>query len=159
MAEDVDVHIDDRLIISALNTPGGGVFEWRDNTARKIIDVAIAASPINNPLNAVHRGGVVGTFKASWGFDRRGSNGHRVQATIYNGADHAEFVEFGRSPSSEYQRFSWTVWGGEIRSVGGRGTRGRVGDGTAGRDGKHVLRNATNAVMPGETGGTYTPLA
>ena len=140
MAEGVEVDIDDRAIITALNAPGRPVFRWRDEQARAITNRAINTSPVNSPLNAMHRGGAVGTYKASWGFDRVGSNGHVVRATIFNSADHADIVEFGRRGSSGYERFSWTRWGGEIRGVP---------HGTSGRPGKHILRNATNSVAPG----------
>jgi hypothetical protein len=158
MASDVRVEVDDIAIISALNTPGGGVYEWRDGVGHDIAMRAMITSPINNPLNAVHREGVVGTYKKSWAWGRQGSNGHRVRAIVFNSADHAEFVEFGRSASNKYQRFSWSRWNGDIRSVGGV-VEGRPRLGTRSRDGKHILRNACNSVMPGATGGTYTPLA
>jgi len=137
MASDVEVHIEDRAIISALNTPGGAVSNWRNEIAREVTNVAIGTSPVNDVLNAQHRGGKVGEFKASWGWDSVGSNGHRVRATIYNGARHAEYVEEGRSASFRRQRFSWTGWGGDIRDV--PSTRGRFG--------KHILRRALIAVM------------
>jgi hypothetical protein len=119
MAEGVRVTIDDRLIISALNTPGGGVFRWRDEVGSDIKVTAEAMSPINDPLNARHRGGVVGTYKAGWDWDRRGSSGHHVVARVTNSADHAIYVEFGRTASSKMQIFSWTAWGGDIRRIGG----------------------------------------
>lgn len=150
MIGDVRVNIDDRTVISACNTPGGVVYEWRDDVAVKITRAAIISSPVNDPANAYHRGGRVGTFKASWAFDRAGSNQHRVQATIYNGADHAEFVEFGRGASRKSQTFAWTQfpWPAIIRRVGYTGPRA----------GKHILRDATNRVMVTETGGAYSPL-
>jgi len=138
MAADVEVHVDDRAIITALNTPGGAVYEWRDQAAEGIIGIAIANSPVNDVLNAQHRGGVVGTFKASWAYDRVGSNGHRVRATVFNGADHAEFVEFGRAPSKGVETFSWRSFTppGDIQT--------RL-HGTIGYRGRHILRDATNA--------------
>lgn len=151
MAGGVDVHITDRAIITALNTPGGAVFDWRDDTAEKVGLRAIALSPINNPLDATHRGGLVGTYKASWGWDRVGSNGHEVRATIYNAAAHADIVEFGRNSSNGPEVFGWTqhVPPGEV-DVHLHGTRGRLG--------RHVLLNAVNGVMPEATGGTFVPL-
>jgi len=137
MAADVEVHISDRAIISALNTPGGAVSNWRDDIGDRVTTKAIVTSPVNDPMNAHHRGGEVGQFKRSWGWDRVGSNGHRVRATIYNGAPHAEYVEEGRKPSFKQQRFSWTGWRGESRTV----------PSTRGRQGKHILRDALLAVM------------
>lgn len=146
---DVDVDINDALIISALNSPGGSVARWRDEVAERIIGIARNSSPVNDVLNAVHRGGIVGTYKASWQWDRRGSNRHRVRATVINTADHAQQVEYGRGPTEGRETFSWTGWGGAIRSVK---------FGTRGWEGKHVLRDATNAVVPAATGGTVGPI-
>lgn len=150
MIGDVRVNITDRSVISACNTPGGVVFEWRDDVAEKITRAAIIASPVNDPLNAVHRGGEVGEYQRSWGFDRVGSNQHRVRATIYNGADHADIVEFGRRASFKSQVFSWGEFNppGDIRRVGF----------TRSRPGNHILRDATNRVMVTATGGAYSPL-
>lgn len=142
MASDVEVDISDVAIISALNTPGGGVFEWRDEVAHDVIGKAIAMSPVNDINNAVHRGGVVGTYKASWGFDRMGSNGHRVRAVIYNGSDHADLVEFGRGVSNSFEVFSW-------RSAVPPGSKVIREHGTRGYNGRHVLARAVNAVSPG----------
>lgn len=127
-------------IIRALNTPGGAVREFVDEVTNDTFVYAVDSSPVNDPLNAQHRGGVVGTYAASWGTDRRGSRGHRVIGRVFNTADHALFVEEGRGPAftpivkgvGGGQRFSWTVWGGRIRKVPYTGARG----------GRHVLRNA-----------------
>jgi Bacteriophage HK97-gp10, putative tail-component len=150
LASDVDVDIDDALIIRALNVPGGDVFEWRDDVAERIIAFARGASPVNDPLNAMHRGGAVGIYAASWSWSRVGSNRHRVRATVRNDADHAQLVEYGRGPSTGRETFSWTEWGGAIRTLR-RGTRGWGG--------KHVLRNAANAVLPAASGGTVGPIS
>ena len=160
MPSDVRVEITDVAIISALNTPGQPVARWRDETGVLIANRARERSPKNAVANARHRGGVTGTFRAGWHVAKRG-NQHRLTAIVSNVAPHAVYVEFGRSASTKLQRFSWTKWGGRIRTVGTRpnGKRYRAGKGTAERRGKHVLRNATNYVMPGRTGGTYTPLA
>ena len=154
MAVDVRVKISDATVISALNTPGGDVNEWRTEVEREVLEGVFLASPINDVLNAVHRGGAVGEFKASW-VTRRQGNGHRVGFQIENFSDHAIYVEEGRSASTKFQEFSWTGWGGEIRAVG-RGTGSPRG--TRGRDGKHILRDVTNRVLMRETGGAYTPL-
>ena len=137
MAEGVEVHVTDRAIISACNTPGGPVFEWRDMIGKEVTIHAMSISPINDVLNAQHRGGVVGEFIRSWGWDRVGSNGHTVRATVYNGADHAVYVEEGRSESRKWQTFSWSRWGGGVQTT----------DYTGPRPGKHVLRRALVAVM------------
>lgn len=159
MADGVDVDIDDRLIISACNTPGGGVYEWRDDAAVDVGLWATARSPVNDPSNARHRGrvrgsdpaNVPGLFKKSWGWDRMGSNGHRVRATIYNGAPHAQIVEYGRRDSVKWETFAWT--GHRPRGA----IRTHVG-GTRGRRGTFILHHATNTVMPTKVDG-YTPLA
>lgn len=146
MAAEVEVHITDRAIISALNTPGGDVFKWRDDVAVDTVRIAIGMSPVNDVLDALHRGGVVGTYKASWGFDRVGSNGHRVQATIYNGADHADIVEFGRRRSWRSETFAWTGH----RPPGAISTHEH---GTAARNGRHILRDATAVAVGAAVGG------
>ena len=136
MARDVEVKITDAKIIAALNTAGGPVYEWRNRVERALYTEARAHSPVNDPLNAVHRGGRVGTYLLSWRSDHRGSSGHHVVARVYNTADHARFVEEGRGPSTGPETFSWVKWAGDIRTV----TRNR------GYDGQHVLRDAANRV-------------
>ena len=153
MAAGVRVVVSDELIIKALNVPGQPVSNWRDRTGEMIISEAQANSPINDPLDAEHRGGIVGTYAASWYWDRYG-NQHVVGARVGNVADHAIYVEYGRSASRKYQRFSWTGWGGEIRAVGGDITSW----GTGARDGKFILRDATNSVMPTRCAG-YAPIS
>lgn len=150
MATDVRVEIRDATIISALNTPGGAVFRWRDETEEKVLAVAYATSPVNDPLNALHRGGVVGEFKQSW-VTRRYGNQHRVGFAIENFSDHADIVEFGRFRSFGHETFAWT----EHTPPGEIDTHPH---GTAGRLGRHVLQRAVNSVMPAATGGTFTPL-
>jgi hypothetical protein len=155
MPDGVRVHVTNQTVISALNTPGGAVYEWRDKVMHDIQDRAVLRSPVNNPANARHRGGVVGTYRRGWRTSRAGSNGHRVRLTVSNVADHATFVEFGRSASSKFQVFSWTRWGGRIGWVGAdtaanqerAGHYDRMGGATAARPGKHVLKNATNYVL------------
>lgn len=149
MPAGVEVDITDISVIKALNTPGGAVFEWRDDSAVAIVRRATFTSPVNDPFNATHRNWVIGTYIAAWGFDRKGSNGHQVRATIYNGAPHADLVEFGRSPSFRRERFGWTEHTppGSIRTHLG---------GTYGWSGHHTLRNAVNAV--GTTTGDWSPV-
>ena len=151
---DVRVIVNDATVISALNTPGGAVFEWRNETEAAVLAQAFMTSPINDPANTRHdtKGfrPPVGTYKASW-VTRRQGNGHRVGFAIENFADHAIFVEEGRGPSTGWERFSWAKGSppGAIR-VAKHGTRGW--------NAQHILRNAVNAVMPGATGGAYAPL-
>lgn len=142
MASRIDIDITDFEIISALNTPGGGAYEWRNKTAEEIKLRAEFMAPVNDALNEKHRASRRGLYKASFRWDKVGSGGHRVRARIYNIAEHAEFVEFGRAGSRKEQTFSWTEWGGRINTVGGK-----FGGGTAPRDGEHILRDATNRVM------------
>lgn len=151
---DVRVNITDASIISALNTPGGAVFQWRDQTMLQIANRAYDTSPVNNVGNALHRGGVVGTYKLGWS-TRRTGNQHRVGMVVSNDAPHAQFVEFGRSASRKYQAFTWvkSFEPGELVEVGGD-----LGGGTSARPGRHILRNATNYVLGRATGGSVTPL-
>lgn len=150
-AATVKVDVSGRAIISALNTPGGAVFRWRDRRGREILNECEAKSPINNVLNAQHRGGVVGTYKFGWRGDRVGSGGHNVQARVYNVAPHAVYVEEGRRASSLIQTFSWTAFDGRIRTIGGH-----LGGGTSARPGRHILRDTVNEV--GTRTGDWTPL-
>lgn len=136
-------------VIKALNTPGGAAFEWRDETALKVFERCVLDSPVNDPLNAVHRGGVVGGYKAGWRFDRIGSNGSQLRATVYNTSDHAYYVEHGRGQSSGREVFSWTQTGGQIIEV----LRG-----TGGYPAKNVLRDSANRVLTEQTDGAYIPL-
>jgi hypothetical protein len=170
MAPSASVSISNAAVITALNTPGGAVYEWRDEIAKEIMATAFANSPVNDPLNAMHRGGVVGTYKASWDWDRQGSGGHHVVARVVNTADHAIYVERGRSGSSKMQIFSWTEWEGDIRRIGGPSTipsrRGRrmtdaqraynarirklprkEGERTGARAGQHILAKAVVAAL------------
>ncbi len=151
MAVVAKINIKGSAIIRALNTPGGGVYEWRDRRATQILDICELSSPVNDPLNAVHRGGIVGTYKFGWRGDRRGSRGHHVIARIYNEAPHAVYVEEGRSASVELQTFSWTAWDGRIRTIGGH-----LGGGTRAREGRHILRDTVNEV--GAETGDWAPL-
>ena len=116
---DVNVHISDRAIITALNTPGGGVYQWRDEVTKDTYATCIATAPVNNPMNAMHRGGHVGDYKKGFDWDRRGSSSHHTIGRVTNDQDYAIYVELGRSASNKMQIFSWTAWGGDIRRVGG----------------------------------------
>lgn len=143
---DVDVDIPVKAVIKALNTPGGAMYEWRDQRGFQILDICELSSPVNDPLNAAHRHYVTGTYKFGWHGDRVGSGGHWVVARIWNEAPHAIYVEEGRSASQLIQRFSWTVWLGRIMTIGGH-----LGGGTAARRGRHILRDAV-AEVGAETG-------
>lgn len=143
MAEGVKVKITDRDVISALNTPGGAVFQWRDDRMHQIERRAIATSPVGNPLDEKRSGGVVGEYKASWRTSRVGSNQHRVRAVIFNEADHAGFVEYGRAPDRGGHKTSFTTAG-----LGGLW----ITTESAGYPGRHILQKATNQVMSGEAG-------
>lgn len=148
------VDITDARIIAACNTPGGPVYEWRNKKEDLVLSNAYKLSPVNRRLNAKHRGGVTGTFRASWVSLRTG-NQHHLGFNVENFADHAIFVEFGRSESTKRQTFSWIKWHGDIRTVGGAGFEEAAGSATAGtgtsaRDGQHVLHNAVNMSSEGD---------
>ncbi|HEY6416444.1 MAG TPA: hypothetical protein VIX41_09410 [Acidimicrobiales bacterium] len=172
MAVGVRVRVTDRAIITALNTPGGAVFRWRDEVGREVKLVAEATSPINELQNAVHRGEEVGVLKGGWDWNRYG-NGHVVGARVFNTAPHALYVELGRSTSYKMQIFSWTEWQGGIKRIGGpkpkdpefaRSEREReflvrrqerlrrtlpeyAGEKTRAREGYHILSRALVAVL------------
>jgi hypothetical protein len=126
------VNINTATVYRGLHSQRGVVRKWVVDLARTTERNAIRLAPVNEVENAQHRGGIVGTYKASFGISGRGSNQFSTQRTVYNSADHANIVEFGRRAVFGRQRFSWTVWGGDIRSV----TR------TEGRPGKRVLERA-----------------
>lgn len=157
-----------RTIVMAINTPGGIVYEWRDDRAKEILVRARLKSPRNKTGNAQHRGGVTGTYRRMWRWERGRASAVVLRAIIRNRANHAAFVEFGRSRSTKYQKFSWTRWDDQIRYIGAppKGmTQGRLafwikeafrnpevptpwgGRSTAGRPPKNILRNAINHVM------------
>ena len=164
----VNVKITDRAVIRAVSTPGGPGFEFMDTLADQIEDGAFRRSPVNNPANAMHRGGVTGTYKASWSWDRRGTGFHGIARRVLNSSGHASVVEYGRSMSQKFQVFSWTAWGGQIRYIRRGGpfkkkpkdeAQGRLsrwvkendmefgGRKTAARAGRFILTAATNAAL------------
>jgi hypothetical protein len=126
------VNINTATVWQGLHSRRGCVREWVDDLAETTKRNAERAAPVNDPLNAVHRGGVVGTYKRSFGISGAGSNQHSTKRTVYNSAPHARIVEFGRRPTRKWQTFSWTFWKGDIRTV----------TFTEGRDGQHILENA-----------------
>ena len=106
---DVDVDISATQVHLALNAPGGLVFEWMRETLNAIEQLAMANSPVNNPLNAMHRGGVVGTYKRSWSTTPPITSADGVSGSVSNSAAHAYFVEEGRGPALQTEQvFSWT---------------------------------------------------
>ena len=152
----VRVVVLDSSIINALNRPGRPVSNWRDEVGTRIESAARVLSPVNDVLNAQHRGGVVGTYRAAWSWERgHAGNQHLVRAIITNSSNHAQAVEYGNPGSSEFQVFSWTNWGGATKWVGPATVRNfrragpypRGGSFQKGYDGRHVLRDATNAVV------------
>jgi hypothetical protein len=146
--------ISNALIIKALNTPGGsgGVYKEMERLKRSTIAQARFIAPIGKPDNAMHRGGVTGRYKASFGSDRKGSNGHFVRRTVYNTAPYAYYVEFGRQstkftlPTIQYKRMrAWIARTGGVPRGWERYSSVYTGGiivtnpGAAGWDGFHVL--------------------
>lgn len=85
-----------------------GVVTLRMNLmADAALAFAIASAPVNNPLNAVHRGRVVGTYRAGIRMERTGNQYGRGFKLIGT-ADHSDIVENGRRASNREQYFSWT---------------------------------------------------
>ena len=125
MARWVKSYFPDALVIRALNTPNGsgGVSRDLSRTAFRTKMRAIALSPRNNPMNATHRGGVVGTYQRSFKTSGKGSNGHKVLRTIWNTADHAWIVEDGRRDTRFGGRFWHLAWPGHYGTGGNRGVR------------------------------------
>jgi len=175
----VDVSITDAGVIRALNTPGGAMYEWRGKVEDEILDWCHSLAPINHKLNAAHRGGVVGTYKAGFRSSTIGSNGHWLRLRVYNVADHANIVEYGRSKSLKPERFAWKdhlivrqsgkppkyKWekdeNGNLKRVYYKPKPPKLiqwhWHGTKGRDGEHVIRDSVNATMADNCSG-YTPL-
>jgi len=142
------VDVDDLKVWRQCNRPGGtgGVGAYRDAWLSQAKTVAVASSPVNDPLNAVHRGGVVGTYKASWRVSHDAAPVWVAAGRLSNTADHAIIVEKGRSESRKPQLFSWTKWGGKIKWVGIDPSKARYAAGfpvsgkmsTKARAGSHV---------------------
>lgn len=103
------VYINDAALIASVQRGSAGVWRWRNKVLRSMEFQAKKIAPVNNPLNAVHRGGVVGTYKASFDKDKRGSNGYVLRGRLWNYSPHAQYVEYGRSGSSARQVFSWAL--------------------------------------------------
>jgi hypothetical protein len=77
-----------------------------ESTLRK----ARSLAPINNPMNAAHRGGKVGTYKASFKRTKRPvRQGISVAyMRVVNTAAHASIVESGKPYVRKRQVFTWT---------------------------------------------------
>jgi hypothetical protein len=100
---------------------------------------AVVSAPVNNPLNATHRGGAVGEYKRSFSSSRLGSNQYNMRFTISNNAGHAKFVEEGRSASGRRQVFGWTrnVPPGSVKEFSRTGRRA----------GKFIIRRACESAV------------
>lgn len=129
------------LIIKALNPPTKPMGRWADRLARDVHRIAVRNAPVNDPLNAIHRSGIVGTYKRSLQWDRRGTNGHFVRRRIYSPVTHAIIVEKGR-PSTKGGRWEVFYWNRKP------GVKMAV-QGTSGRGGYHVLERAFVQAMAG----------
>lgn len=133
------VVISDVLVFKALNAPGGIITKDMNKTQKRIILRAQAKAPVNNPLNATHRGGVVGTYRASFKKKRWG-NKNQLHRYVYNDAPHAIYVEKGRRSTrfppglrpGRWETFGWTQAAGAILDYPGTGAR----------RGRHVLEEA-----------------
>ena len=143
MPSTAKVFISDTLVIKALNTDtgSGGVARDLNKTVTRILLRARANAPVNKAANAEHRGGIRGTYAASFKRSRAGSNGHILRRTVWNDAPHAIYVEKGRRSTrftpgvhsvGRWERFSWTETAGEVQWHPGTGRR----------DGRHTLEEA-----------------
>jgi hypothetical protein len=124
-------------------TPPGVVTLRMNLMADAALAYAIATAPTNNPLNAVHRGGVVGTYRAGIRMERTGNQYGRGFKLIGT-ARHSDVVENGRSASNREQFFSWT----RARPPGSM----RWYTHTGARRGRRVLINAAERGVRSVTG-------
>lgn len=124
--------VSNRLLVRSIHVGTGGVGKWRTVTTRMLEAQCIALAPVNKPGDAVHRGGVVGTYRDGFDTDNRGTRGTRLIGRVTNSAPHAVYVEWGRSASNKDQFFSWTRHGGIPQWY--TGTRARAG--------RHVMKRA-----------------
>jgi hypothetical protein len=113
MARASKVVISDALIIKACNTPGGsgGVAREMNDWVKRCKLRAINTAPVNDPANATHRGGAVGTYKASFRSKRSG-NQHVLSRAVFNIAPHAPYVEYGRRSTRFGDKFYSKHWPG-----------------------------------------------
>jgi hypothetical protein len=128
-----------RSVADQMNGVGGPVWRWREATMNLAMMNAVLSAPINNPLNATHRGGAVGEYKRSFSSSRLGSNQYQMRFTISNSAGHAKFVEEGRGASNRRQVFGWVrnVPPGSIQEFSH----------TRGRPGKYIIRRAVQSAV------------
>ena len=83
----------------------------------------IATAPVNDPMNAMHRGGRSGTTRRGRGTGTAVAVGHHTVGRVTNDQDHAIYVELGTVVvSTKMQIFSWTECGGA--SYGRRAVEG-----------------------------------
>ncbi len=104
------VYISDTLVVKAMNEGGsGGVADDLNKTMKRVRLRAVMTSPVNNPMDATHRGGGVGTYSRSFKRHRWG-NGKLILRGLYNDAPHAVIVEKGRRSTS----FAEMVWAMDV---------------------------------------------
>ncbi len=132
-----NVKINSRSVSRGIATPGGVLWEWRDTTGNQIKRFAQGLSPVNDPLDAAHRAGVVGRYKAAWVKTNGTASLSKLSVNVTNLAEHASVVEYGRNGSRKMQFFASRASGGVPRWHSG--TRGRAG--------QFVLTDATNLAM------------
>jgi hypothetical protein len=144
----VKVFITGATVGRALNTPGGPVWELRERALRQLDSEFNRRAPVGKRLDATHRTEPVGRYKRGVGFERYG-NQSGLGLRFLNRADHAGVVEYGRDATNAWQRFGWRRASppGKVKWYSHTGSR----------DGKHVMRNSVNTVMPRLVTG-YTPL-
>jgi hypothetical protein len=109
MARAVWNTINSRAVWRALHAPGAPVSRFVQDLAEDTKDRAEALAPVNDVRNALHRGGVVGTYKRSFTVQsfRAGSNQHATRRIVANTAKHADIVESGRPYVRRRQVFTW----------------------------------------------------
>lgn len=142
-------------IRAAVNTPGGPVREAVRKTIRRAKVIAIADAPVGDPGDYQHRlfgfasgPKAPGTYKASFKSDIRGSRGPRVVGNLRNTADHAIYVELGRSTRGGWQRFTSATSYRSFPNVSAFEELDLVREqlivvnGTATRAGKHILEDS-----------------
>jgi hypothetical protein len=129
VSRNVKVVVSDALIIRACNIEGGsgGVADWANSLSRKMVKFGQAIAPVGDPGDAGSRDFVVGTYKASFGWERAArGNGHIVARTIFNDAPHAFYVEHGRNPAFTNRKQVYTqgyVWKASHFTMGWFGHR------------------------------------
>ena len=123
------VYVSDAAIFQTTRNPKGsaGTARWMDRLALRTVAIAMEDAPVNNVQNAYHRGGVVGTYKASFSWDRRGGTRAYLKRSVWNTAKHAGIVEKGR-PSTRggpMEVFTWSRFTppGALGALRGTGSR------------------------------------